>query len=319
MKSYLQSIARSGLLLGLAVSAGPALAAATASPVISGTVHDSLFAVSFDGSRGLAAGAPGYILETTDGAKTWAPLKNVPTRLALLGVALKGDHAIAVGQQGLVLKREGTEWKKVETGTQERLLSVSVNAAGMAVAGGAFGTVLSSTDGGSTWTAIKPAWDQFAEAGTEPHVYATHIDDAGTITVAGEFELILRRAAGSDQWTVLNKGTASLFAMYLGANGVGYAVGQDGAALRSGDGGATWTRMDTGTKAILLGVTASSDDRVTVSGMREMRYSPDGGKTWTAVTGGGVNTLWYQGIAQPAGSTAALAVGQSGRILKIDN
>jgi photosystem II stability/assembly factor-like uncharacterized protein len=319
MKPYLQSVARSAVLLGLAFMAGHAGAAATANPVISGTVHDSLFAISFDGSRGLAAGAPGYILETTDGARTWAPIKNIPTRLALLGVALKGEHAIAVGQQGYALKREGTEWKKVETGTQERLLSVSVNAGGMAVAGGAFGTVLASSDGGSTWTSIKPDWSPYAEAGTEPHVYATHIDEAGTITIAGEFELILRRAAGSDQWTLLNKGTASLFALYIGSNGTGYAVGQDGAALKSGDGGATWTKIDTGTKAILLGVTASNDNRVTVTGMREMRYSPDGGSTWTGVTGGGVNTLWYQGIGQPEGSTAALAVGQSGRILKIDN
>ncbi|MGQ3058285.1 MAG: YCF48-related protein [Nevskia sp.] len=319
MKHILKSVACGATLLGL-VAIGDATAAATATPVLTGTVHDALFAVSFDGSHGLAAGAPGYLLETTDGAKTWTPLKNVPTRLALLGVAVKGDHAIAVGQQGLVLKREGTEWKKIDTGTQERLLSVSVNASGAAVAVGGFGTVLASSDGGSTWTAIKPVWADFAEAGTDPHVYAAHIDEAGTITIAGEFSLILRKAAGSDQWKLLNKGDASLFALYIGSGAsASYAVGQDGTVLRSTDAGASWSRIDAGTQAILLGVSASSDNRVTVTGMREMRYSPDGGSSWTGVNGGGVNTLWYQGIGQPEGSTAALAVGQAGRILKIDN
>lgn len=318
MKHTLKSVALAATLAGL-VAFGEASAAATATPVLTGTVHDALFAVSFDGSRGLAAGAPGYILETTDGAKTWTPVKNIPTRLALLGVAMKGTHAIAVGQQGLVLKREGAEWKKIETGTQERLLSVSVNSSGAAVAVGAFGIVLASADGGSSWTPIKPVWEQFAEPGTEPHVYASHIDEAGTITIAGEFALILRKAAGSDEWKLLNKGDASLFALYLGNGNIGYAVGQNGTVLRSGDAGATWTKLDAGTQAILLGVSASSDDKVTVTGMREMRYSPDGGQTWTGVNGGGVNTLWYQGIGQPEGSTAALAVGQAGRILKIDN
>lgn len=318
MKQILKTVAFGATLVGL-VAVGDAFAAATATPVLTGTVHDSLFAVSFDGSNGLAAGAPGYMLETSDGAKTWKPLTNIPTRLALLGVALKGEHAIAVGQQGLVLKREGTEWKKIETGTQERLLSVSVNASGAAVAVGAFGTVLASADGGSSWTPIKPVWEQFAEPGTEPHVYASHIDEAGTITIAGEFALILRKAAGSDEWKLLNKGEASLFAMYLGSGNIGYAVGQNGTVLRTGDAGATWAKVDAGTQAILLGVSASSDDKVTVTGMREMRYSPDGGQSWSGVSGGGVNTLWYQGIGQPEGSTAALAVGQSGRILKVDN
>lgn len=318
MKSYLQSVARSTLLIGFAITAGMAQAA-TAKPVQVGTVHDSLFSVSFDGKRGLAAGAPGFMLETSDGADTWSKVEAIPTRLALLGVALKGDHAIAVGQQGYALKREAGTWKKVETGTEERLLSVAVNASGIAVAGGAFGTVLLSSDGGETWSSIKPDWAPYAEAGTEPHVYAVHVDDAGTITVAGEFELILRRTADTGEWTLLNKGTASLFALHIGSNGIAYAVGQDGAALRSGDGGSTWTRMDLGTKAILLGVTASSDDRVTVSGMREMRHSADGGNTWTAVSGGGVNTLWYQGIGLAGDGSTAMAVGQAGRILKIED
>lgn len=69
MKRILKSVARGAALAGL-IAAGHAFPAATATPVITGTVHDALFAVSFDGKRGLAAGAPGYILETTDGAVT---------------------------------------------------------------------------------------------------------------------------------------------------------------------------------------------------------------------------------------------------------
>lgn len=318
MKHLLKS-AICGAFLGLGLLASGTPQAATAKPVVEGTVHDALFAVSFDGSKGLAAGAPGTILETTDGGQKWTPVKNVPTTLALLGVAVKGDHAIAVGQQGLILIRSGGEWKKVESGSAERLLSVSVNAKGAAVAVGAFGTVLSSTDGGASWTAIKPAWDQYAEAGTEPHMYASAIDDNGSITIAGEFSLILRRDAGTSEWKSLNKGDASLFALFIGSNNIGYAVGQNGTVLRSDNNGDTWTKANAGTNAILLGVHASNDGKVVVTGMREMRYSGDSGQTWAGVTGGGVNTLWYQGIGQPEGSAAPLAVGQAGRILRIEN
>lgn len=318
MKHTLKS-AVIGAALGLGLCASGSLQAATATAVVTGTVHDSLFAVTFDGSDGLAAGAPGTLLETTDGGQKWAPVKNVPTKLALLGVALKGEYAIAVGQQGLILSRSGGEWKKVESGSTERLLSVAVNSKGAAVAVGAFGTVLSSSDGGATWTVIKPVWEQYAEAGTEPHMYAAAIDENGTITVAGEFSLIMRRAAGSSEWKSLNKGDASLFALFMGSNGIGYAVGQNGTVLRSANNGDSWAKVDAGTGAILLGVHASNDGKVVVTGMREMRYSGDNGNTWTGVTGGGVNTLWYQGIGQPEGSTAALAVGQAGRILRIEN
>ncbi|WP_428385835.1 WD40/YVTN/BNR-like repeat-containing protein [Nevskia ramosa] len=318
MKHTLKS-AVVGAALGLGLCASGAPQAATATAVVTGTVHDALFAVSFDGNNGLAAGAPGTLLETTDGGQKWAPAKNVPTKLALLGVALKGEHAIAVGQQGLILTRSGGEWKKVESGSTERLLSVAINSKGAAVAVGAFGTVLSSSDGGATWAAIKPVWEQYAEAGTEPHMYAAAIDENGTITVAGEFSLIMRRAAGSGEWKSLNKDDASLFALFMGSNGIGYAVGQNGTVLRSANNGDSWTKVDAGTGAILLGVHSSNDGKVVVTGMREMRYSSDNGSTWTGVTGGGVNTLWYQGIGQPEGSTAALAVGQAGRILRIEN
>lgn len=318
MKQILKA-ALCGATLGLGLITSGVLNAATAKAVVEGTVHDALFAVSFDGSNGLAAGAPGSILETTDSGQKWTPVKDVPTRLALLGVALKGEHAIAVGQQGLVLYRSSGEWKKVESGSGERLLSVSVNSKGAAVAAGAFGTVLASNDGGASWTSIKPVWDQYADPGTEPHMYAASIDEKGAITIAGEFSLILRREAGSSEWKSLNKGDASLFALFIGDKGTGYAVGQDGTVLRSEGNGSTWTKLDAGTGAILLGVHATQDGKVVVTGMREMRYSGDNGQTWSGVTGGGVNTLWYQGIGQPEGSTAALAVGQAGRILRIEN
>lgn len=324
MKHFLKTILGKlsptlALALALGLAPSTALHAASAQRVLSGKVHDALFAVAFDGKRGLAAGAAGSLLETTDGGQTWAPITGVPTRLALFGVAVHGDQALAVGQQGLILRREGGAWKQIESGSSERLLSVSINAGGAAVAVGAFGTVLSSTDGGKSWQSTPPIWDQFAEAGTAPHLYASAIDDQGTITIAGEFSLILRRVAGSTDWQALNKGEASLFALHLGRNGIGYAVGQNGTVLRSDSNGANWTAVDAGTTAILLGVHASPEGKVLISGMRDMRASTDNGQTWKTVTGGGTNALWYQGLAQPDDSGAMLAVGQAGNILRIDD
>src|SRR5271170_1631829 len=72
--------------------------------VVTGTAHQALFAVAFDGGRGAAVGAGGQILLTDDGGKNWHASKDSgTTTLSLLGVDVVGGTKIAVGQAGLVL------------------------------------------------------------------------------------------------------------------------------------------------------------------------------------------------------------------------
>jgi photosystem II stability/assembly factor-like uncharacterized protein len=301
---------------GLLLSGGVATAASEVDPLVTGTAHQALFAVSTYGTAGVAVGAAGAILESGDSGKTWKAVTPAPTPLALLGVSVRQGHALAVGQVGTVLVMdESGKWVKTDAGTNNRLFSVSVNADGNAAAVGAFGTVIRSADGGKTWAAVAPDWNGYAENGEQPHLYDVNVDEKGAITVCGEFGLILRSGDGGKSWKTLHKGDASLFAMELSADGGGYAVGQNGEVLHSTDHGDNWSELRLGTGAILLGVHAA-DGKILITGMHDMLLSRDNGQNWTHLRSEEINTTWYQGTGG-GGGQPLLAVGHAGQIIRI--
>lgn len=329
MLSKTAQIARRGgtrRLAGIAMTAAVLVAGSsvraeprqTIEPMLAGTRHDALFALAAHGGVVIAVGTSGAILESNDEGRSWKAVAQVPTPLALLGVAMAQDHAVAVGQLGTVLVMDaGGHWAKAASGTDARLFGIGVNAKGLAVAVGAFGTMIKSADGGRTWASIAPDWIRYTEAGVQPHLYAVSVDDAGTITAVGEFGLILRSSDGGVRWQQVYKGDASLFALDLHDPRCGFAVGQSGAILRTTNGGASWTPVGSGSGAILLGVHAAGNGRVLATGMRELLESRDGGLSWNHIARGEATTSWYQGITQVGSSVTVLAVGHSGQIVRV--
>lgn len=313
----------------LALAACQAGASVVPQDVVSGIPHQALFSVDFDGRNAVAVGAGGEILASADGGKSWQP-ETAPSRLSLLGVTVQGSQRIAVGIMGQILRKDGSSaWKAVDSGTQERLFAVSMNASGQAVAVGSFGTLLVSEDAGRSWSARSPDWNSyfqgFAETlgdGFSPHLYAVRVDEAGHILVAGEMNTILRSDDQGRSWTLLHRGDlspdgrASIFAMDIGADGEGYAVGQLGLVLKTRDGGASWARVAADTKANLLGVAVGRSGKVTVTAMRELLLSSDGGASWQKVGTLDVKTGWYAAAATAPDSGEAYAVGHSGRIIR---
>lgn len=320
--------ARMSRLLAVAIGAGVTYAMAAAAisndtqieALLTGTAHQALFAVAFDGDTGLSVGAGGQIVASSDGGASWQMVTPVPTELSLFGVDLEQGRGIVVGQSGLILVRDAAgAWRKVESGAEQRLFGVDLNAAGIAVAVGGFGAILRSADGGQHWRSVAPSWSaEHAEQGAEPHLYGADVAADGVITVVGEFGLVLRSSDGGENWKTLHRGDASLFALDLRPDGVGYAVGQDGTILRTDDGGANWAELESGSKANLLGVSSSASGRVVVTAMRDMLASDDG-RTWRKVQWGDFGSAWYSGVnlVGTGSSERALVVGHSGRIVRI--
>ena len=287
-----------------------------------GTAHDALYDIAFDGQRGIAVGALGAVLTTSDGGASWESQPSPVHNLALLSVAIKGDKCIAVGQTGIVFTADDCKtWKASPSVTKSRLLAVGVNAQGLAYAVGGFGTILRSTDWGKTWVPQVVDWKGFTEGGAEPHLYDVHVAEDGTPTIVGEFELILRATNGGSQWKALHKGERSLFGLTVLGDGRAFAVGQSGGVLASSDGGATWRSLSSGSGAILTGVYATPTGQLLVSGSNTALLSKDDGVSWTRVSSKFIANGWLQALAAGAGAGGKprlLGVGSGGSILEID-
>ncbi len=265
--------------------------------VYTGIPHDAVYDMEINGTTGYAVGAFGAILETKDSGASWAKMES-GTDFALLGVAVNGDKRIVVGQRGTVLvgKADGG-WEPGASNSEARLMQVSVNASGLAVAVGEFGTVLRSRDAGKTWEPRTLDWTSFREDGYEPHIYAVNVDDTGRIVLGAEFAYVIVSIDGGETWTLTNKGEKSIFAMHLLPDGSGYAVGQEGQILRTMDAGNTWAAVDAKSNANLFGVWSSKHGEIVVTGQRALIRSSDGGATWINSTDQEIVRNWFVPIA----------------------
>jgi len=292
-----------GLSLGLGLlgtgTAGAEEAAASSQLAVvrQGIPHDALYAMVINGKDGLAVGAAGKLLETKDGGASWTEGAS-GTEFGLFGIAVKGDHKIIVGQRGTVLigGADG-KWTPGQSNTENRLLNVGVNAAGLAIAVGEFGTILRSKDGGKTWEQRPVDWTSFRDDGYEPHIYSVDVQDNGRILIGAEFAYVITSDDGGETFQLANKGEKSIFAMQVLPDGTVYAVGQEGLAMKSTDNGATWAELNTGSNANLFGVWASSQGEVVATGMRALLRSSDGGQSFTASSDLDVVRNWYVPVA----------------------
>ncbi len=305
------------LLLTVAAGLQAETAPRSITIVADGTVHRPLYGIDFhdDLKRGIAVGARGTVITTDDGGRNWVP-EQLDTPLSLIDVAVQGDRRITVGQMGSIwVNDSGEAWRAVESGTEERLMAVDMNATGLAIAVGSFDLILLSYDGGETWEESPLQLAPHVEGFYDPHLYDVQVNPDGSALIVGEFGLILRTVDEGRNWDIVHQGIASLSGVHVRTDGTGFAVGQDGAVLRTTDGGQTWTSLDTPTSGNLLGVWSTADGQATVSGMRYMIVSDDDGENWRPVTDAEVNTNWYGKMA--ATDSGFIAVGHSGRVIRV--
>lgn len=305
-KSNFKKRRGAGLITGLTLmlsSAMPLLAHATdvdadkqLEVVQKGIPHDAVFGLNIVGKNGYATGGAGYILETTDGGSTWKKMES-GTMAGLFGIGISGEHKLVVGQQGTVLMLKDGKWVPGKSNSDKRLLNVDVNASGLAVAVGEFGTILRSKDGGATWEAKVLDWASYRDDGYEPHIYSVDVQDNGRIVLGAEFAYVLVSEDGGETFTLANKGEKSIFAMHLLPDGSGYAAGQEGLVMKTTDNGATWTALNTGSNANLFGIWASAQGEIVATGMRALLRSSDAGGTFTSSNDPEVVRNWFVPVA----------------------
>lgn len=212
-----------------------------------------------------------------------------------------------------------------------------MNKAGVAVAVGAFGTMIQSTDAGKNWKSIAPDWaalyqsasssGSFAAVRDEPTNYVVKVFDDGAILIGGEYGQINRSTDGGATWSAAYQAASAangttpptIFGMNFRADGVGYAAGQDGLVITSSDHGQSWTRLSLGTDATFFDIDSTRDGQVIAIGMRTGQMSTDGGRNWRVINALDLNLNWYSALSHGASTRAdsLIAVGHSGRIVSL--
>jgi photosystem II stability/assembly factor-like uncharacterized protein len=120
-----------------------------------GAGTNALSAVSCSSGACTAVGAAGTIVSSADGGATWTPQTSATTA-ALNAVNCPSSVCYATGAvtgtNAVMLRGSGGTWTAQSSNAPQALSSITCLDAAQCFAGGALGTVVTTTDSGTTWT-----------------------------------------------------------------------------------------------------------------------------------------------------------------------
>ncbi|MBN2493089.1 MAG: hypothetical protein JXR96_00755 [Deltaproteobacteria bacterium] len=236
----------------------------------------------------------------------WCWENPLPQGNTLRGVDGISDSDLwAVGEGGMILHWNGTNWTIVESGVRESLADVWVTSADDAWAVGTDGTVLHWD--GAGWSPVSTGFDD--------HFEAVAADGQGRVWIAGREGMLCRDGGVWSQDT----SHSALQDIWLRSPDEVWAVGS-GTIIRFD--GQRWNELDSGldVQPLLSGVWGASGDDVWVVGDYHNQYDEATILHWDGAqlsrvashTGGGLQGVWG------TGADDVLAGGNGGTVVHWD-
>lgn len=272
--------------------------------------HAVLLGLAESGSVAIAVGERGTVLTSSDRGH-WTQSADVPTRATLTAIAVVGNKAWAVGHDGVILASSDAgqhwslqrkdPWQAPAAGAAPAsprqgapLLDVLFLDDNTGFAVGAYSQLLTTHDGGATWTEQKVA-DGDAASG----------ETTGSATSAGTFS--------HEQLAIGDEADPHFNAIARTADGSLFIAGERGAAFRSRDQGRTWQHLKWPYNGSMFGVIGFEGQHVLAFGLRGHAFeSDDLGDHWTEIKTNTELSL-LGGTALPGGGAAL--VGANGLVL----
>ncbi len=259
--------------------------------------HESLILdMTRSGDRIIAVGERGHVLVSADG-NAWRQIANVPLRSTLTAVTSIASHVWAVGHDGVILHSgdagehweiqrrdlrgqpaEGVDANDVRQGAP--LLDVLFTDAEHGFAIGAYSLLLTTSDGGKTWSGSRiNAIDAEKEATHVATVPAEQLTEPEEDSESSVFT--------ADELAIGMEVDAHLNAIARTESGGFVIVGERGAVFRSRDDGRSWVRSQLPYDGSMFGIVGYEGDHVLAFGLRGHVFeSTDLGENWTEVSTG---------------------------------
>jgi photosystem II stability/assembly factor-like uncharacterized protein len=202
---------------------------------------DTLLSCDLFPNKWRVVGSNGLIKESTDDGLTWTQMTS-PTTQRMYGVAtFDNNNAFAVGDAGVILNYDGTNWVQQNTGVTARFWDVAVDetaAAPTAYAVGAGGTIFKYESGN---------WNPQGSGITGGLFGTTVIGNNVVYAVGGLTQgLILKTTNGGQTWNTVLNGVDVSFRSVTGIADTAWACAFDGIIYETRDGGASWVRYSVG-------------------------------------------------------------------------
>ena len=183
------------------------------------------------------------------------------------------------------------QWISLNSGTNYDLFSVYFTSSSTGYVSGVGGTILKTSNAGTTWTTQT--------SGTAAFLNSVYFTDPNTgyivgtypYTVAPGMTTILKTTNGGTTWIEqTNAITTSLHSVYFPDANTGYAVGDNGLIIKTTNAGTNWTVLSSGTTSQLFSVFFTSVDTGYVVGYSDTIFkTSNGGTTWIGQPSGLTN------------------------------
>ena len=240
-----------------------------------------------------------------------------PAQALLIGIARAGSRLVAVGEHGVIIYSDdnGESWRQAQVPVSVTITCVGFASPQIGWAGGAFGVVLQTSDGGANWkTSLNgPQVNQLmvaaanARAGASPNdplaaralrranILAAAGPDKPFITVLaqsprnamifGGYRLCVRTSDGGAHWADCSMDIADSFSHNLydveQAGPAIYLAGESGVVFRSDNQGASFVALTPPSQTTIFGILCTPKGTLLAYGVAGGLYrSVDQGQTW---------------------------------------
>ncbi len=202
---------------------------------------DTLMSCDLFPNKWRIVGSNGLIKESTDNGQTWTQMVS-PTNQRMYGVStFDNNKAFAVGDAGVILNYDGTNWTQQNTGVSARFWDVAVDKSTTtptAYAVGSGGTIFKYN--GTTWAPQN--------SGISGGLFGTGVTGEDTVYAVGGLTqgIILRTTDGGSNWNTVLNGVDVSFRSVTGIADTAWACAFDGIIYETRDGGTSWVRYSVG-------------------------------------------------------------------------